>query len=181
MILSPIIYSLVFHPMYPYIKRLCYQDLWQQACYILLDAPAPLELYIEVFYHRTDIFIVEFFIKVVKSCLNWDFLLNMTLHGHRYIHIHLLLISRSNIAYKLSMHSSFSYAKSLMSKHGTLTISNQTTTGSSIVVQERITFLWIIYPNIYCCLIGFSYRAISSICTMFHGFSSTIFLVGRCP
>ena len=58
------------HPMDTYSQRLCYQDLWQQACYILLDAPAPLDLYIEFFYHRTDIFIVEFFIKVVKSCLN---------------------------------------------------------------------------------------------------------------
>ena len=37
------LYMLGVHPMGIYSQRLCYKDPWQQACLILLDAPAPPE------------------------------------------------------------------------------------------------------------------------------------------
>ena len=121
------------------------------------------------------------FSKGVKYRLNSDPLSNTTLCGHRYLHIHMFLKTWITLTYYLSMYYSLPSATSSRSNVGISTILNQTVARSVIFIQVRLSLFRMKFTPVCCCLIDFLYGPIRSTCTESHGFSSAIFLGGRCP
>ena len=93
--------------------------------------------------------------------------------------IHVLLNNWLTAEDYLSMNSFSPAATLFKSKQGTLMISNQPVTGSSIIMQVMLHYFWIIdLPGCHC-LIDLLYEPIRSMSTKFHSFSSAILFNGR--
>ena len=121
------------------------------------------------------------FSKGVKSRLNSEPLSNTTLCGRGYLHSHVLLNSWITLADDLSMYSSLPSATPSRSNVGILNLSNHPVAGSIIFIQVGLEFLRFTVPPGCYCIIDFLYGLIRSTCTVYHGFSSTILLGGKCP
>ena len=120
--------------------------------------------------------ILNSFSKVVKSRLNSDPLSNKTLRGCGYLNSHVLL----TLADDLSMNSLLPDVTSSRLNFRILTILNQTVAGSIIIVQVIISLFRMIVLSGCCCIIDLLYEPIRSTCTEYNGFSSEIFLGGKC-
>ena len=78
------------------------------------------------------------------------------------------------------MYSLFPLATSFRLQQGTSTISNQPVAGSIIVMQVRLTYLFMIEPPGSCFIIDLEYGPIRSIYAELQGFNAAIVLTGRC-
>ena len=117
----------------------------------------------------------------MRSHLNSDLLSNTNFHGLGFIIIYVVLNNCIILIDYLSIYWSLSPVTSSRSYVSILKISDQPIAGSIIIIQERITLFPMIVPPGFCCLIYLLYVPISYTCTESHGFSSAMFLGGRCP